>query len=396
MPTTGAIIDELDIGQRVKNMRRQRGMTQQQLAAALAKSLPWVKAFEAGGVQSDPKISLLKQLATTLSVPLSELVDDKPAAEHAFVETVRSALLAPSPTSDPAGVDVTQQTTYGYAAFHAGRWQDVVRLLPRLIDTARAAEDSTGDPRILSQLADVCHLAAITLTKLGDTLGGWAAGDEALMRARAVGDPIGVALSAQSAVYAVTATGRADIGLGIAERTIDEYGPELSVLAEGGLSALGMVHLKAAYAAAALSQAELATDIIEEARRLAAGVAPDADYRLTDFNLTNVLVYEASILGDLGRYEAAIDAATRIHPAAFAALSRERRTHHLVDTARSAQRAGDPDAALRLLLQAERDDAQNIRSWAPSRAVIAALLAGRRPADDRRLRALAARAGVGG
>ncbi len=389
-------MDELDIGQRVKTMRRQRGMTQQQLADALAKSLPWVKAFEAGGVQSDPKISLLKQLATALSVPLSALVDDEPAAGPASVETVRSALLAPSPVHDPAALDVPQQTSYGYAAFHAGRWQDVVALLPRLIDTARAAGESTDDPRMLSRLADVCHLAAITLTKLGDTLGGWAAGNEALMRARAAGDPINIALSAQSAIYAVTATGRADIGLAIAQRTIDEFGTVLRSLDEGGLSALGMVHLKAAYAAAAQSNAETAIDMIEEARRLAGVLASDADYRLTDFNSTNVLVYEASILGDLGRYEAAVAAATRIHPTAFAALSRERRTHHLVDTARSAQRAGDPNGALRLLLQAERDDALNIRGWAPSREVIAALLAGRRPTDDRRLRALAGRAGVSG
>lgn len=389
-------MDELDIGQRVKTMRRQRGMTQQQLADALAKSLPWVKAFEAGGVQSDPKISLLKQLASALSVPLSALVDDEPFGEPASVETVRSALLAPSSTSGTDVLNVPQQTTYGYSAFHAGRWQDVVALLPRLIDAARAAGEDTDNPRILTQLADVCHLAAITLTKVGDSLGGWAAGDEALTRARTAGDPIDIALSAQSAIYAVTATGRADIGLAIAERTIDEHGAVLRSLAEGGLSALGMVHLKAAFAAAAQSNAETAINMIEEARRLAAGLAPDADYRLTDFNSTNVLVYEASILGDLGRYEAAVAAATRIHPAAFAALSRERRTHHLVDTARSAQRAGDPDGALRLLLQAERDDALNIRNWAPSRAVIAALLAGRRPADDRRLRALAGRAGVGG
>lgn len=387
---------QLGIGPRVKKLRVQRGMTQRQLADALFKSVPWVKAFEGSTLQSDPRFSLLKDLAAALLVPLSALVDDDDHAEAFSVEDIRSALLAPTPLHEPANLNVAHQTAYGYSAFHAGRWQDVAALLPRLIDAARAAETDSDDPQTLSQLANVFHLAAITLTKIGDTLGGWAAGSEAMRRARDAGDPIEIALATQSSVYAATASARAGIGLADAHRVIDEYGGELSALGEGGLSALGMVYLKAAYAAAALSDVEMASLMIEEARKVADRVFPCADYRLTDFNITNVLVYEASILGDLKRYEAAVAAATRISPAAFAALSRERRTHHLVDTARSAEKAGNPDGALRLLLQAERDDAQNIRTWSPSLAVITALLADKQPADGRGLRGLATRAGVAG
>jgi hypothetical protein len=136
--------------------------------------------------------------------------------------------------------------------------------------------------------------------------------------------------------------------------------------------------------------------MIREGYRVAATVAPDADHRLTGFNITNVRIYEASILGDLGLYEQALDVVTTIDPAGFAALSRERRIHHLVDTARSAQKADRPDSALRLLLQAERDDPQNIRTWGMSRAVILALLTGRQPTDGRGLHGLARRAGVAG
>lgn len=387
-------MDQSGIGARIQALRLKRRMTQQQLANALSKSLVWVKKLEGGDLQSDPRLSLLKDLARALSVPLATLLDDDGPRMETPVDDVRAALLAPTPIRDPGRIDVAQQAAYGHYAFQAGRWQDVVALLPRLIDAARAAEGGTGDPRTLRQLADVCHLAAVTLTKLGDTAGGWAAGDESVTRAEQAGDPVEIALSAQSAIYAATAAGRPDIGLDLAHRIIDGFGAELAGLGAEGVSALGMLHLKGSYAAAGLSDADAAALMIGEGYRAAALVAPDANHRLTNFNITNVLIYEASILGDLGCHEHALDVVTRINPAAFAALSRERRIHHLVDTARSAQAAGRPDGALLLLLQAERDDPENIRTWSLPRAVIAALLAGRQPTDGRGLRSLAARAGV--
>lgn len=387
-------MDGPDIGRRVKMLRQARGLTQQQLADRLTKSLVWVKTFEGGRLQTDPRLSLLKELATALSVPLATLMDDTAPDTTSPTDGVRAALLAPTPLSDPRGMDIAKETAYGYYAFQAGRWHDVIALLPALIDAARAAENGIGDPRALHLLADVCHLAAITLTKLGDAAGGWAAGNEAVVRAQAAGSPVEIALAAQSAIYAATAAGLPGVGIDIARGIIDEFGTELASLGDDGVSALGMLYLKGAYAAAGQANGDAANVLIQEGYRAAALVAPDADHRLTGFNITNVLVYEASILGDLGRYEQALNAATAINPAAFAALSRERRIHHLVDTARSAQGAGRPDSALRLLLQAERDDPQNIRTWGMSRAVITALLDGRGPADGRGLRALATRAGV--
>ncbi len=385
---------ELGIGPRVKALRVQRGLTQQQLATALGMSLPWVKSFEGGGLQTDPRLSVLKSLARTLAVPLAVLVDDDPdGSDDTSADEVRAALLTPAAQQDP-GLDVLQQTTYGYHAFHAGRWHDAVALLPRLINAARAREGGAGEPRALAQLADVCHLAAVTLTTLGDAVGGWAAGHEGVLKAEAAGDPIGIALATQSAVYAATASGRPDVGLGLAQDVIDRYGGDLRGLGDDGVSALGMVYLKAAYAAGSLPDPGLATLMIEQGRALAALIAPDANHRLSTFNITNVSVYEASILGDLGLYDQALQAVMQIDPRGYAALPRERRIHHLVDTARSAQRAGKPDTALRLLLDAEREDPATVRSWNLARAVIADLITEQTPADGRGLRALALRAGV--
>lgn len=387
-------MDGLDIGPHVKKLRLARGLTQQQLADRLGKSLVWVKTFEGGRLQSDPRLSLLKELAAALSVSLPVLMGDDIRDTAASAQDVRTALLAPAPLQDPGALDIPRETSYGYHAFKAGRWQDVVALLPRLIDAARAVEGGTGDPQALRNLADVCHLAAITLTKVGDPAGGWAAGNEAVIRAEASGDAVVIALSAQSAIYAATAAGLPGVGLRLAHRIIDGLGADLAQRGEDGASALGMLYLKGAYAAAGLLDADAAAVMIQHGYSAAGNVAPDADHCLTGFNITNVLIYEASILGDLGQYDQALDVATCINPDAFAGLSRERRIHHLVDTARSAQGAGRPDSALRFLLQAERDDPQNIRTWGMSRAVITALLEGRQPSDGRGLHALAVRAGV--
>ena len=67
-----------------------------------------------------------------------------------------------------------------------------------------------------------------------------------------------------------------------------------------------MLYLKGAYAAAGLPDADTAAVMIQEGHWAAGRVAPDANHRLTGFNINNVLIYEASILGDLGRYDQAL------------------------------------------------------------------------------------------
>jgi hypothetical protein len=90
-------------------------------------------------------------------------------------------------------------------------------------------------------------------------------------------------------------------------------------------------------------------------------------------------------------------AAARIHLAAFAELPRERRTHHLVETASSALATGHADTALDLLVQAEQVSPQQVRTLPAGRAVISGLVHARRgPAGQAELRELARRAGVAG
>jgi transcriptional regulator with XRE-family HTH domain len=397
-------MDAHDIAARVRAWRLRRGLTQQQFADALGRGLPWVKKFEGGDRQVDPRVSLLIQMADVLDVPLDVLLGKEPdptdqLAEDARVSAVRSALLIPVQYDYEQGAGaLSKQVLYGYDAYQASDYSSLGRVLPRLITDARAAVNAaSGDPQAVHALAETCHLTAITLMKFGDASTAWLAGDRALSMAETLNDPVTVALCAQALTWAAAGVGQAKAGVAVAQAVLDNYGSELAKQGEEGWTAIGMMHLKAAVAAADASDPSLTRDMIAAARTAAAHVRVDANVRRTGFNVTNVLLYEASVLGQLGDHAGALSAAERIHPKAFAALPRERRTHHLVETANAALATGRTSMALELLLRAEHVSPQEVRSLPASREVITGLVHARRgPAGQTELRELARRAGVAG
>ena len=115
--------------------------------------------------------------------------------------------------------------------------------------------------------------------------------------------------------------------------------------------------------------------------------------RPTTIGITNCLFHEASILTQLGEYGDSLTAAARIKAADFAALPRERRTHHLLDTALAQCRAGQLEDALDTLLDSERFGPQEIHCRLAARTVIAELLSAE-TTPPWRLRALGERSGV--
>ena len=59
------------IGERVRQHRQERGLTQQALAVAAGCSTPTIERLEAGRV---PKLAILSRVADALDVPLAVLV----------------------------------------------------------------------------------------------------------------------------------------------------------------------------------------------------------------------------------------------------------------------------------------------------------------------------------
>lgn len=391
------------ISAQVRIWRNRRNLTQQQLADALGRHLTWVKKFEAGERQADPRISLLVEISRLLDVPIEVLLAPvlgrvpTQRDQDANVSELRAALVRPVRGDEPGpGKELTQQVAYCYDAYQASNYQALGRVLPDLLADARAmAGANRNDPVAAHVLAEAYHLASITLMKFGDADTAWHAADRALTTAETLDDPITAALSAQALVWAASGIGQGSAGIAVAQATLDATASNLARAGDEGWTALGMMQLKTAVAAAAVHDADLVREMISEAGKSAQHVAVDANVRRTGFNATNVLLYEASVLGQLGDHPGALDAARRIHPAAFAALPRERRTHHLVDTAGSALAAGRADEALAMLLQAERDSPQEVRDLPAARFVIIDLVNSPQGAVNKAsLRELARRAGV--
>jgi transcriptional regulator with XRE-family HTH domain len=379
-------------------------MTQQQFADALGRHVTWVKKFEAGDRQADPRISVLIGIASVLDIPLAELVRPAGAgatmhqpAKNVMAADLRAALLVPVQDSRYAGTLATR-IAYGYQAYQASDYRTLGKQLPGLITDARAAfRDDPGDPAAQHALAETCHLSAITLMKLGDAHAAWYAADRSLTVADTLADSVTAALCAQALSWAATGIGQGSAGVAIAKAALDSYGADLAGRGEEGWTAIGMLQLKASVAAADISDPSTARDMIALARTSAGHVRPDANIRDTGFNGTNVLLYEASVHAQLGDHGTALSTAARIHPAAFADLPRERRTHHLVDTAGSALAIGRVSTALELLIRAERISPQEVRSLPAARKIITGLVrTPRGPARRSELRELARRAGVAG
>ena len=84
-PEVAAVAHEVDppfvLALNVMNLRRERGITQAQLAAAIGVSQPRIAELEAG--DANPRLVTLSKIAHALGVTLAELMTDHQAGPHA-------------------------------------------------------------------------------------------------------------------------------------------------------------------------------------------------------------------------------------------------------------------------------------------------------------------------
>ncbi|HTJ72670.1 MAG TPA: helix-turn-helix transcriptional regulator [Actinospica sp.] len=386
------------IGRRVRALREGRDMSREDLAAALGLSTETVKKLEQGDRQADPRISLLKAIGEVFHVEITSLLedDDAPAtdaeADAAEVALLRAVLLAPTPAAtrhaDPA--TIWRAAEHGFAGFQAGHYNRLLRQLPDLIKTARAMPDEPASARGAYRAH---HLAATTLMKYGGGPAAWHAAEKAVSYAKTSRDPIAIALAAQTLVYTMTTIGAAEPGLETALTYTRQLEDDLTSRSAPASTALGMLWLKGAIAAAESGAFREAQDMLKRARRCGENVPPGANLFSTGFDQVNVLLYQISIDKSLSRYGPAADGADSLRPAALAALPRERRTHHLIEAADTYSRLRRTDDALAALLHAEHDNPREIRTRPAARQTIKTLLRAPGPIPDRLL-ALAIRADV--
>src|SRR5260370_429486 len=77
-------IDLVTFGQRLRHLRRMRGMTLTELGERIDRAPSVLSLIENG--RREPKLSLIEQMATALSVPMTELLSRQPPSRRAQLE----------------------------------------------------------------------------------------------------------------------------------------------------------------------------------------------------------------------------------------------------------------------------------------------------------------------
>ena len=196
------------------------------------------------------------------------------------VPAVRDALMAPQRLSrtlfagsiEPEYVDprpVARWTEDAWNDYQGGRIGRVVAALPRLIKAAQQMEAAGGDTdykrRCAAVSARIHHLAATTLSKVGESDFAWIAAERAMQAADTADDPLVLASAARSGTHALLAVGRFDDALQLGDAAARWLVPRMREGDPAALSLYGMLHLRSAVAAARNQERSVANELLGKA-----------------------------------------------------------------------------------------------------------------------------------
>lgn len=389
---TGKDVDPRDraFGKRVAELRKERGMTQQQLAALLSGRTPsWMSQVERG-IQPVRRFDLLQELADALGVSAQALDPGAPipAPAAASVHVVSNDLdgarmviaghpalgaLLGNDAVQPDLNELSRQVEEIWDLTHQARFSEVSDMVTALIPALEVAvrtvpADEKQDAYRL--LARAYQALAAAFARQGDSRASWVSADRAVTAAELSGDTFLVFAGIYRMVHAFVRLGSTAEAEHAVSSAINALAAQ-SDLPPEGLSVLGSLHLAKALVHARCSQRSDAKGEIEKARTVAGRLGEDRnDYNL-EFGPTNVGVQAVSTAVDLGDAGEALDIGRSINAEA---LSPERRGRLLMDLGRAhAQRRHMADA-VGCLLRAEEISPETVQNHTAVREAVRELV----------------------
>ena len=344
----------------------------------------WLSKIERGE-REIRRLDVLVEVARALRVTLGDLLGEpvllEDEQEYDDVPAVRDALMAPQRLSrtlfssmpleyiDP--VPVTRLAESAWSSYQKGDLGRVVTALPGLIKTTHQMEAASADDAVYRRpcaavTARVHHLAATTLSKIGEADLAWIAAERAMHAADESDDPLVLASAARSGTHALLAVGRFDDAVELGEVAARWLRPRMEAGDPAALSLYGMLYLRTAVAAARHQDRSTASELLAQAGRAAEQLGVDGNYWQTSFGPSNVELHRISAALDLGDIPQVIDSAPRI---TVDHLPLERQVTHLIDLARAFSLVAKDDDALHTLLMAERKSPGIVRHSAVVREV---------------------------
>ena len=379
--------DSLTIGERIAHYRARRGLTQTELANLVGRGPDWLSKIERGERRLR-NVDVLAELARVLRVTLGDLLgqpvmfeedddlDDVPAVRDALMAPGRLSRVIGSEAKSDGVVDVIgtgRLVEFGWSDYQRGRLGNVIAQLPSLIRQAQHLEDSAshyGSPErrtAWTVSARAHHLAATTLSKVGEADLSWIAAERAMHAADQSDDVLVLASTARAAAHALLAVGRFDDAVEMGNTAARWLTDHLADADPAALSLLGMLHLRTAIAAARREDRAMTTELLDKAEAAATRMGADADHWHTSFGPTNVAVHRLSAALDLGDFAWVADRGPHLD---VTGLPAERRVTHLTDLARALTHLARNDETLGLLLAAEREAPALVRHSAAVRETV--------------------------
>lgn len=288
--------DHSEIGTRVRDTRKRRGLTQRELATASGVSLSLIRKLEQGEL-IDTRMETVRKLATALRVPTSDLLTRPEAEPQQAPEPwldLQYAVERPAaqPAEEPTVAGVITALGETRQAHFEKRVGDVVTLLVPALRDAEALEDA---PDARSARSQLLQIAGSTLT----TARQFAAAETALRRAR---DEAPDRLRASSIMttwtWLLLRQGRLDAARVQATKWADESEPRLSRATSEEIAAWGWLLLQGQASALRDNRPGEAADMLRLARSaaVATGPLPRGEVRLASWSPVTV-AYKAAEQG---------------------------------------------------------------------------------------------------
>lgn len=415
MKPTGKDVDPKDraFGKLVQSLRKERHLTQEDLAARMSRTASWMSQVERG-VQPVERIDILQQIADALGVSVQRLRPDAPpmpAAASSVPDLTRSndldearllisghpalgTLLGgaggpPQRSLDDLRAAVDEVWELTHTAQFAAVSAQVTELLPVLEQTVRTA-DQEQRPAAYLLLSRTYQALAAAFVRQDEADAAWVAADRAIGAAELSGNALHVCAGVYRMVQAFVRLRRleqAEYAAQAAVTALQTHRTQQDAEPEA-LSVLGSLHLALALVYARSGQRAEARAQIDSARSIAERLGEDRNDFNLEFGPTNVQIQAVSTAVDLGDAGEALDIGLAIDAEA---LSPERRGRLLMDLGRAHAQRRHPGEALDCLLRAESLTPETVRTHMASREAIRelVLVAGRNASPE--LTALAER-----
>lgn len=373
------------VGERLRRLRKTRGLTQQQIAARAHVSLSLVKKVEQGTTPASA--AFVAGAAGALGVQPAHLygtdeIDVLPEPlDAATMQELRAALDAyddPRPDGKPLELDAAARRVERLSREVSGlRYAETARALPALLHHlyVLAEEPGQAGERARGLLHDAYRMVASVSARFRQADLAAVASERHIHLAPQTGDPLRVAVSAYHRSSRYLQLGDYRGGLRILERARDHLDRS-----PAGNAVAAQLHLRSSVLAARAGDGADADAYIGEARSMTGGDIPAVPYYNIDASPLNVVIHWCA--APVERYDGT-EAVRRSETVTVADRARpERVGHHHIDMARAWMLHGDRDQTLRHLNAARRIAPHNIRNHPAVRETVLSLAETDRRATD--------------